>query len=71
MPDDFLELGDGEKKDELILGKFKTPEDLAKAYSELEGMAKDLVRSFEKIDVSSYVPDLPQIVSEAYGQGDE
>ena len=37
MPDDFLELGDGEKKDELILGKFKTPEDLAKAYSELEG----------------------------------
>ena len=34
-------------------------------------MAKDLVRSFEKIDVSSYVPDLPQIVSEAYGQGNE
>jgi len=32
-------------------------------------MAKDLVRSFEKMDVESYVPDLPEIVKEAYGQG--
>ena len=34
-------------------------------------MAKDLVRSFEKIDVNSYVPDLPEIVQQAYGQGDK
>lgn len=32
-------------------------------------MAQDLVRSFEKIDLANYVPDLPQTVEEAYGQG--
>jgi hypothetical protein len=31
-------------------------------------MAKDLVLSFEKIDVESYLPELPQIVQDAYGQ---
>ena len=34
-------------------------------------MAKDLVRSFEKIDVNSYVPELPEVVKEAYGQGNQ
>jgi len=32
-------------------------------------MAQDLVRSFEKMDISNYVPDLPEVVKEAYGQG--
>jgi len=32
-------------------------------------MAEDLVRSFEKIDISSYLPELPDIVKNAYGQG--
>jgi hypothetical protein len=32
-------------------------------------MAEDLVRSFEKIDIKSYMPELPEIVKEAYGQG--
>jgi len=31
-------------------------------------MAKDLVRSFEKADVESYVPELPEMIREAYGQ---
>ena len=33
-------------------------------------MAEDLLRSFEKVDVSSYLPDIPDIVKEAYGQND-
>ncbi len=39
MPDneDFLNLDDKNKDGELLLGKFKTPEELAKAYTELEG----------------------------------
>jgi len=32
-------------------------------------MAEDLVRSFEKIDISSYLPELPDVVKNAYGQG--
>lgn len=32
-------------------------------------MAEDLVRSFEKIDVKSYLPELPEIVKQAYSQG--
>ena len=31
-------------------------------------MAEDLVRSFEKIDVKQYLPELPDIVKQAYGQ---
>jgi hypothetical protein len=31
-------------------------------------MAEDLVRSFEKIDVDAYMPELPQIVQMAYKQ---
>jgi len=34
-------------------------------------MAQDLVRSFEKIDVTSYLPELPEVVKEAYGQGNK
>ena len=34
-------------------------------------MAQDLVRSFEKIDVASYLPELPEVVKEAYGQGNQ
>lgn len=34
-------------------------------------MAQDLVRSFEKVDIQSYLPDLPDIVQEAYGQGQD
>ncbi len=34
-------------------------------------MAKDLVRSFEKIDINNYVPELPDIIKEAYGQGNK
>ncbi len=33
-------------------------------------MAGDLIRSFEKIDVNSYLPELPDIVKNAYGQDD-
>ena len=40
--------------------------DVLKAYYR---MAEDLVRSFEKIDIEGYLPELPQIVREAYGQG--
>jgi hypothetical protein len=32
-------------------------------------LAKDLVLAFEKTDVSSYIPELPDIVKQAYGQG--
>jgi hypothetical protein len=32
-------------------------------------MAEDLVKSFEKIDISSYLPELPDVVKNAYGQG--
>lgn len=32
-------------------------------------MAEDLIRSFEKIDIKSYLPDLPDTVRQAYGQG--
>lgn len=32
-------------------------------------MAQDLVRSFEKIDISNYLPELPDVVKNAYGQG--
>jgi hypothetical protein len=32
-------------------------------------MADDLVRSFEKIDVEQYLPELPDIIKQAYGQG--
>jgi intein/homing endonuclease len=31
-------------------------------------MADDLVRSFEKIDVEQYLPELPELVKQAYGQ---
>lgn len=31
-------------------------------------MAEDLIRSFEKIDVNQYLPELPDIVKQAYGQ---
>jgi len=34
-------------------------------------MAQDLVRSFEKIDVTNYIPELPDVIKEAYGQGDK
>lgn len=32
-------------------------------------MAQDLVRSFEKVDIHDYLPELPEMVKEAYGQG--
>lgn len=33
-------------------------------------MAQDLVRSFEKIDVQSYLPELPDVVKNSYGIND-
>lgn len=32
-------------------------------------LAEDLIRSFEKVDVASYLPEVPDIVKIAYGQG--
>lgn len=32
-------------------------------------MADDLIRSFEKMDVEQYLPELPDIIKQAYGQG--
>jgi hypothetical protein len=32
-------------------------------------LAQDMVRSFEKIDIHDYLPELPEIVKESYGQG--
>lgn len=34
-------------------------------------MAEDLIRSFEKIDIESYLPELPAIVQQAFGQGNK
>lgn len=31
-------------------------------------MAQELVRSFEKIDIDKYIPELPDIIKQAYGQ---
>uniref|UniRef100_A0A6M3KZB9 Putative portal protein n=1 Tax=viral metagenome TaxID=1070528 RepID=A0A6M3KZB9_9ZZZZ len=31
-------------------------------------MSEDLIRSFEKIDVESYLPELPDVIKKAYGQ---
>lgn len=31
-------------------------------------MAQELVRSFEKIDIDKYIPELPDIIRQAYGQ---
>lgn len=48
------------------------PPDLKKFVSEVitsyYKMAEDLIRSFEKVDVASYLPEIPDIVKGAYGQ---
>ena len=55
--------------------KMKLPPDVKKfvlgIISSYYNMAQDLVRSFEKVDVQSYLPELPDIVKQAYGQNQD
>ena len=50
------------------------PPDLKKFVSQVVSsyykMAEDLIRSFEKVDVANYLPELPDIVKNAYGSND-
>lgn len=53
--------------------KMQLPPDVKKfilgIISSYYNMAQDLIRSFEKVDIASYLPELPDIVKQAYGQG--